>query len=338
MCKVEFQQFERWKFFDENTINQFYSYFTKFIRLYFITHPSQIAYICDVLSSDEHTRLIFDRGREFEESVLMNKYTNDFVYKLILKLGYGVELLFANSNAFLVVKDGDNCNGRKLFMKLLQRGGITIYRYGRRLFDPGKELDLPRSGNYVCTLTLEPGYCFDLLFKHSDVFLFVKSGDCRDASKLFNEKQQQGSILWTVLKILHITMGIEHIIAQEMLDQGLGGDISFLTQMGQVQKGFVAATSNTSKNRLNCTSMSVGGLFHMWATGGKCLYDSLVLARTIFDRGKLLESIRRVPSCMGGDDGWIVGWKEFGEWRVGIQYIFRANGFVCSDILGTKEG
>ncbi|KAI3924890.1 hypothetical protein MKW98_031141 [Papaver atlanticum] len=283
--KDKFQQFEGWKFIEEDNLNQFPSYFTNFIRLYIVTHPSQIAYICDVLSNDEHTRLIFDQGREFDEFFFMNKYTNDFVYKLILKLGYGVELLFVDSNAFLVVKDGDSCNGRKLFVKMLQRGGITIYKYGRRLFDPGKDLDLLRSGNSVCKLTLEPWYYFDLLFEHSNVFLFVKSGDCRDASKLFNERQQQGSILWTVLNclILHT------IIAHEMLNQRLGADISFLTQMGQVQKGFVAATPNSSHKQPNCTSMTVGGLFHMCATSGKCFCDCLVLARTLFDRGKLFE-------------------------------------------------
>ncbi|KAI3939942.1 hypothetical protein MKW98_029718 [Papaver atlanticum] len=168
----EFCQFEDQKIIDEDNLNQFSPNSINFIRLYLITHLTQITSMGNVMSSAQYTRLLFDRGRVFNWSILVNQYTDELAYELNSVHEYGLEFLLLNKDAFLIVKDGESCYGKKLFVKRLQRGGVTSYSYGRRLFDRGKEFDVLRSGYSAYELTVELGFCFDFLFKYLNLFFF----------------------------------------------------------------------------------------------------------------------------------------------------------------------
>ncbi|XP_026448679.1 uncharacterized protein LOC113348977 isoform X2 [Papaver somniferum] len=94
-------------------------------RLYFVTHLTQFTSICVISSSDKYTRLIFDRGRECDESVSMDKYNDDFGHKLNLELGCVLKLLFTDSNVFEIVKDGDDYCDNELYVKRTKRSQGT---------------------------------------------------------------------------------------------------------------------------------------------------------------------------------------------------------------------
>ncbi|XP_026431217.1 uncharacterized protein LOC113328320 isoform X2 [Papaver somniferum] len=169
-------------------------------RLYFFILLTQFQFTsaCDTSSSVLYTRLIFDRGRDFAGSFLIDRYTDEFVSNFVHWCQ--LEFLLVNSNVILVVKEVDCCYCRKLFMKMSQRGGITSHGYGRRLFDHGKDLDVLKSGNYIYKLILEFGYCLELLCMYPEVFFFVNQGDScvtrKWCDKIFQQGKLAGSVEW----------------------------------------------------------------------------------------------------------------------------------------------
>lgn len=52
---------------------------------------------------------------------LMQTYDANIVPKMILKLGYGLELLISKSNIFSFVKSGDKCDGIKLLVQFSRK-------------------------------------------------------------------------------------------------------------------------------------------------------------------------------------------------------------------------
>lgn len=68
----------------------------------------------------EFTRSIFDRGKLFARSVLIDDTKRKFVYELGLRDGYRFNWSFMDSIANVLVKNGDTAGGGKLFVKMLQ--------------------------------------------------------------------------------------------------------------------------------------------------------------------------------------------------------------------------
>lgn len=84
-----------------------------------------------------------------------SSYYVESVYDFFLRHGYQFDSMFKNSTECIIVRDNDSCYGKKLFVKMSQRGGITRYSCGRRLFYRGKEFYILRSGEYLyCRLVI----------------------------------------------------------------------------------------------------------------------------------------------------------------------------------------
>ncbi|XP_026448738.1 uncharacterized protein LOC113349033 isoform X2 [Papaver somniferum] len=118
----------------------------------------------------------------------------------------------------------------------------------------------------------------------------ILEGYCGDTRILLDTMLPQSIFLWTEFMLARET---KYWVAQNIFDQSLVGNISFTVHMEEVQECFVTSTSNSSQNLLNCISVKVGGLCYTSARSGKYFCDSPVLARTLFDRGKLFEAINR---------------------------------------------
>ncbi|XP_026448741.1 uncharacterized protein LOC113349033 isoform X5 [Papaver somniferum] len=126
--------------------------------------------------------------------------------------------------------------------------------------------------------------------KENLMFLHYQEGYCGDTRILLDTMLPQSIFLWTEFMLARET---KYWVAQNIFDQSLVGNISFTVHMEEVQECFVTSTSNSSQNLLNCISVKVGGLCYTSARSGKYFCDSPVLARTLFDRGKLFEAINR---------------------------------------------
>ncbi|XP_026422620.1 uncharacterized protein LOC113318643 isoform X1 [Papaver somniferum] len=86
-------------------------------------------------------------------------------------------------------------------VKMPQIGGILGYSYGPRMFDRGKDCGICRSGNYVYDLTLESGYCSELLLDYLCVFLLGIYGDTHNASVFGGEMTQIGNAHMAILRL-----------------------------------------------------------------------------------------------------------------------------------------
>ncbi|XP_026412152.1 uncharacterized protein LOC113307895 [Papaver somniferum] len=122
----------------------------------------------------------------------------------------------------------------------------------RILFDRGKKFEVLSSGNSVYELIMEFGYCVELLFGYSNVFLFVENGDSQDACELFYEMLQQANVLCTSSG-LHVARANQSSNAQQLVDYmstlhnwSLNGDNGFVLLQQRNQEEL--------SPRLHCTS------------------------------------------------------------------------------------
>ncbi|XP_026455235.1 uncharacterized protein LOC113356342 [Papaver somniferum] len=178
----------------------------------------------EICSNCATARRVFKFCLEMLASCLaipVEKYDEKSFYELILQHGYQLDSRFTNSVVFILVKDGDSCYHGNLFAKMSLRNSITCYAcdcilfvpgmielgyvhifessadcfcssmdFSQRVFDPGKEIDVLRSGNCVYELILGVRYCFEVLFEYLYVFLFGINGDSGNASMLVGKMMQ----------------------------------------------------------------------------------------------------------------------------------------------------
>ncbi|KAI3910857.1 hypothetical protein MKW98_022544 [Papaver atlanticum] len=134
----EFRQFEDQKIIDEDNLNQFSLNSITFIRLYLITHLTQITCMGNAMSSAQYTRLLFDRGRVFNWSKLLEKYTDDFVIEHKSELGYHLYLLFEYSRVFESDKNREKCIASKLFEDMTQQDSAICFTFGLNVTEEGE--------------------------------------------------------------------------------------------------------------------------------------------------------------------------------------------------------
>ncbi|KAI3885259.1 hypothetical protein MKW98_002651 [Papaver atlanticum] len=207
--KDKFQQFEGWKFIEEDNLNQFSSYFIKFFRLYFVTHPSQITYVCDISSSVKYARLLFDRGKEIESvercfsydenilklcitsclvninwSILIPMDDHGFVYELVYEHGYWSDLMSSEKSACILTKGVITSTGSMLFDKMPENKSWSLC-FGRADFL--LQLKMNKVNECPCCSLSVDGKVFDC----GRLLELIRS---QDACELFHEILQQVNV------------------------------------------------------------------------------------------------------------------------------------------------
>ncbi|XP_026381831.1 uncharacterized protein LOC113276445 [Papaver somniferum] len=119
--------------------------------------------------------------------------------------------------------------------------------------------------NSVHNLILQSGYGLKLLFAKLNISFFVEDGDSGDTRKLFVIISKQGVFQWAE-SVLQTSRETENGLPHELFEQFLARNVSFPTQMEEVQKGLIASISNAIQHLLNCTSKNVYELFHKVAS------------------------------------------------------------------------
>ncbi|XP_026413731.1 uncharacterized protein LOC113309515 [Papaver somniferum] len=239
--------------------------------------------------------------------IAVHKNDWEWVYEPFLRLGYLSKFSFANLMVISSAREDGNGDTRKQSDRMqhqrhvlwtnqlnFQMPGLGMYGNAEYFFNPLLVEYLLGFFNLqhrvlYCHIFFLSGNCVAWVFQFMRTYY---TSDRKIYFPVLKVLNSEGAILWDV-SILQVIKEIEYVIAQRMLDQGMARDISFLTQMGLVREGIVTPITNSSQNLLDITSMRVGWLFYMCARSEKYLCDSLVLARTLFDRGKLFESISR---------------------------------------------
>ncbi|KAI3914155.1 hypothetical protein MKW98_003228, partial [Papaver atlanticum] len=232
------QQFEDWNFIDGDNINRFTS-------------------VCDTSSSVFYTRLIFDRGRYFDGSILMNKYNN--VYKFlknyviipILRIT-AISVVLPSSNRTRMIFD----RGKKI--EVIRRNSCYVECSSKFSKDTLASCVLVNKwqilmdeccGNSVYELVLELGYNLELLFVHPNVFMFVKSGDSHDARKLSGKIFQQVILPWTNGVLLVIRENKPEN-TQELFEQLLVRDFRLSTHIEEDWKEFMEQEIISANNTM----------------------------------------------------------------------------------------
>ncbi|KAI3854236.1 hypothetical protein MKW98_024659 [Papaver atlanticum] len=242
----ESRQFEGRRCITDNDLNQIPSSFINFIRLYSFAHLSQNTSIGNVSSCANYTRLIFDRGREFDESVLMNQYNE--VYKF-LKICFIIQII--QITAISVVLPSSNrtrmifYRGKKI--EVIRRNSWYVECSSKFfwdtlascVFDNKRQILMDEScEKSVYELILELGYGFELLFAHPNVFVFVKNGDSHDARKLSGKMLPQVIFPWTD-GVLLVTRENKPENTHELFEQLLVRDFRLPTHMEEDWKEFM---------------------------------------------------------------------------------------------------
>ncbi|KAI3918954.1 hypothetical protein MKW98_017402, partial [Papaver atlanticum] len=121
------------------------------------------------MSSAQYTRLLFDRGRVFNWSNLLDKYTHDFVIEQKSEIGYHLYLLFEYSKVFEFVKIREKCIASKLFEEMTQQECALYSIFGLHVTKEGESSNLV--GDYcsrnVAGRLFDRGRLIDLIKRYS---------------------------------------------------------------------------------------------------------------------------------------------------------------------------
>ncbi|XP_026438375.1 uncharacterized protein LOC113336894 [Papaver somniferum] len=262
-----FRQIEGWKFITDNYLQQIPSYFFNFISLYSFAQLTQIASIGNVSSSVNSTRMIFDRGREFDDIVLELNSSSRYCLKLP---SVNSEFLFAVLPNFdygcILFDRGKVCKTslRNSYLKMLVATSSDSFQ---------RLLNYIGSNNYHLVLLNATSYAI------SEAVVPVKTsqGDSEDCNTLipgrvFDRGRRLESIGNSSKFFLNtLTSGVCFLMGSSRMNEYTG---NFVYE--QLNNSKVFTVTNNELSSVKCVVVC-----------------SLDCARTLFDRGKDMKAIER---------------------------------------------
>lgn len=243
----ELQKIGDWKFITVGNLNKFTSYLLRPFKVIPNLLASPITFVCARLLSFDFVRVIFDRGREFEDIRRYPCYVggnSEIVYELVLQQGCKLDLRFTNSIVYVLIRGEDSCYARYLFVKYYDRLYLDAFCYVTVLSWFILMHNYKANVDYKMIIFL--GYELELLFADLNGSLNVKEDDNGDTIRLLDKILQQVIIMW-IISTLQKTRERKLGNAQDTFEQLLVKDFRLLTYMKVYWKGFevieIAATS-----------------------------------------------------------------------------------------------